>query len=213
MVTISKPEEILRAYEHWLAIDEKPFWAIGHQPKAFIQKHVNSTDCLICEKHEASAMDVYYIPTSIVYPLAKRGAGVVLTKNTFEILWRNLPIKALQDFLMEWLTNEYPGTRVTKGLKHNSNDLYINGKKIFGELSFSRAGQTYYACMINMEVTPEDKEAIKLGLSDDKNFYEDKLHAIGGIKNEVKNFEPAKLMEDLEHFLFNRAAVPEYTKY
>ena len=210
MITVNNPEEILPAYSKWLQINPSIWWALASQDKAFIQKHVSSTESLKCYMH--NGMDCYTVPTSVTYPLSKLNAGVVLTKNTWEVLARNIQ-PHLQDFLLNYIQKKFPTANVSKGLKHNSNDLYINGKKVFGELAFTRARQNYYACMINTYFSEEDQRALQRGLGDDKNFSMDKLRHISGIKNEIPGLDIPTLLEELEEYLFNLAKVPEYIKY
>lgn len=210
MIMVSKPEEILQAYSKWLRIDNSVWWALASQPKAFMEKHVSSIKGLDCIQH--NGMDCYNVPTSVSYPLSKLDAGVVLTKNTWEVLARNIK-PHIQDFLYDYIIKRFPRTVISKGLKHNSNDLYINGKKVFGELAFTRARQNYYACMINTNFTEEDKKDLLRGLQDDKNFNTDKLRHISGIKNEIPGIDIAAMMEEIEEYLYNLAKVPEYIKY
>lgn len=210
MILISKPEEILPAYEKWLQISSQPFWAMASQDKAFVEKHMTSTNGI--RHYVKKDMDCYEVPLSSTYPASKIGAGVVLTKNTFEVLVRNIDPK-LQEFIIEYLKLRFQNPNISKGLKHNSNDIYINGKKVFGELCFSRAGNTYYACMINTYFTEEDKIDMMRGLENDKNFSIDKLHHISGIKNEIPGVNLPELLEAIEEHLFKLAKVPEYIKY
>ena len=199
MVTLTNPEQIGTAYQRWLRIDNSIYWAIAHQTKPFVEIHVNSNDDFNVD--ESGPMPVFTIPTSVTYPLGKMNAGVVLTPHTFEVLTRNL-YPRIQEWLLEYLKEKFPHTPITKGLKWNSNDIYVYGKKVFGELSFTRAGITYYACMINTNLTEEDKKMIEQGLAQDKNFYADKINNITGLKNELPDLDIAKLLEDLEAYLF-----------
>ena len=210
MIQVSNPKELIPAYSRWLQINESKYWALASQPKPFVQVHVLPSKGL--KFFRKNKMDYYQIPTSISYPTTKLDAGVVLTKNTWEVLARNLK-PDLQEFLIKYLKDLYPKANISKGPKYDSNDIYINGKKVFGELSFTRAGQVYYACMINMELTEGDKEAIVRGLSNDKNFYTGKIHHITGIKNELENFNGDMMLEVIEQYLFDLSKTPEYICY
>ena len=72
MITVNNPEEILPAYSKWLQINPSVWWALASQDKAFIQKHVSSTESLKCYMH--NGMDCYTVPTSVTYPLSKLNA-------------------------------------------------------------------------------------------------------------------------------------------
>lgn len=210
MITVSNPDEILKAYSNWLRIDEGKFWLIGNQTKPFVEKHVEPLKGL--RHYENAYMDVYQIPLSITYPSHKRDAGVVLTKNTLWVLTRNMKLD-LQPWVMDYIRTLYPESKLEKGLKHTSNDIYLNGKKVFGELGFTKCGYNYYACMINLELTDGDKEDIVNGLSEDKNFFPQKIVNISGIKNQIPAFDPNEFVEELEEYIYGLAKISEYSKY
>lgn len=209
MIVVNNPEEILKAYSLWLRIDNSKFWAMGRQTKAFIEKHVAPIEGF---QHIPGEIDTYCIPTSVTYPIYKLDAGVVLTKNTLWILLRNIPCQ-LGDIVTKYLKGKYPEVKIDRGLKHNSNDIYINGKKIFGEISFRRAENVYHACMINYNFTKEDMEDLLKGMSNDRNFTFDKIKSITGIQNEINTFDINDLIETLETHIFELSKIPEYCKY
>lgn len=215
MIKISKPEDILRAYSNWLRLDNAPFWALATQPQSFVQTHVASEKGL--NHFVKDRMDHFEVPVSMSYPLTKLNAGVVLTPNTWEVLARGFNPN-LQQFLLDYLMphlKEFQNShiRIDKGFKQNSNDLYINGKKFFGELSFTKAGVIYYACMINFDLTGEDKQDILTGLKEDKNFYPDKVESLTGIENFLDKIWRSHLLEEIEAHLFRLAKTPEYINY
>ena len=62
------------------------------------------------------------------------------------------------------------------------------------------------------ELDDKDKTAIVEGLKGDRNFYSDKIQNIGGLKTLLPDFDKDKFVGELEDYLMNFSAIPEFKK-
>lgn len=211
MIILDNMKQFEKAYGRWLELDTTKFWAIGTQPFAYRHVHVPLFENLTFDY--SKKIPAAFIPMPPSYPEGKMRAGVVCLKNSIWVVYRNLE-GTIQKFLMSYLCREHKliAPTVSKGHSHNQNDVMIHGKKVLGEIHFERAGQTYYGCILNFRITEEDKEELLEGMSDDRNFYPDKVANITGICNEVPDFDQNKFLSELENW-FMQSGVPEYKKY
>lgn len=216
MIILDNMKQFEKAYGRWLELDSSKFWAIGTQPFAYRHVHVPLFENLTFDHN--SKIPAAFIPMPPSYPEAKMRAGVVCLKNSIWVVHRNfLHLATIQDVLMNYLVINHKRSKrseptLSRGHSHNQNDVMINGKKVLGQIYFERGGQTYYGCIINLELSLEDREDLLKGMADDRNFYPDKIANIGGILNEVPDFDKNNFISELEN-MFMTSEVPEYKKF
>ncbi len=211
MIILDNMKQFEKVYGRWLELDTGKFWCIGTQPFSYRHVHVPLFENLTFDYR--GRIPEVSIPMPPSYPHGKMRAGLVCPKNSMWIIYRNFE-GTMQNFLMEYLEREHGLTEPTlsRGHSHNQNDVMINGKKVLGQIHFERAGQTYYGCFLNFRISEENRNDILEGMSDDRNFYADKISNISGVIDEVPDFDENKFISEVEGY-FMTSGVPEYKKF